>query len=98
MESSLWTAVRPQHLACREWGEFGAVYDTVNGSTHVLNALALEILLMLSSRAASAEALAREMAADMPPELGGDEITRRIVQQLELMRELGLVQPSGGPA
>lgn len=93
MLASRWTAIRPHDLVVREWDEYGAVYDLLSGSTHVLNVLGLEILNLLSGRAAGIRELAQEFADAMPIDLDHEAFARQIEQQLQLLQELQLVQP-----
>ncbi|MFN3303613.1 MAG: HPr-rel-A system PqqD family peptide chaperone [Roseateles sp.] len=87
-----WTAVRPHELVWREWDGHAAIYDLGSGDTHVINALALEILTLLLPRAWSVQALVHELSDAMPEGLDQDEMARQIEQQLQLLAELGLVR------
>lgn len=91
MEATHWVAVRPHDLVWREWGEYGAVYDVLSGSTHVLHALALELLALVSVSRLNMEQLLAEFADAMPPQLDAGEVVRQVGQQLQLLQELGLV-------
>lgn len=92
MPALSWVAVRPEDLVWREWDEYGAIYDVAEGSTHVLSVFALEILALASKRPISLTDLVAEFAEALPPELSGEGMSWHLQQQLQILRELGLIR------
>ncbi len=94
MVSDHWVVNNPEGLLWRDWGEFGVVYDETSGSTHLLDALALEMLSLLVQRPLSEADLQAELRDAMPPELGAPEVIGLISAQLQRLQVLGLAYPA----
>jgi PqqD family protein of HPr-rel-A system len=91
MPSPDWILTRPQHLLWRDWGDHGAVYDAASGDTHLLSALAIELLSLLRAAPRSEAELVSDLAPDMP-DAGHDGVQTLIREQLLGLQALGLVQ------
>ena len=75
-------------LRCKDWeGDAAVVYDIASGDTHVVDALAMELLRMLAQDAqASAESFLSELRA-----IYGGEVPARVERSLGQLQELGLM-------
>jgi len=73
----------PECIAWREWDDDLVVYNDATGSTHHLDPLGAEVLLVLlhSPQGIDAVALAREVTARVDSDMG-DELPRAIARTL----------------
>lgn len=87
-----WSCAGPERFLVRSWsGEEGVVYDTLSGDTHLLEPLALELLLRLESGVArSARALLDDLA-DVVVDDGSEPALVAVERSLESMHRAGLV-------
>lgn len=92
MASQAWALSRPQDLLLRDWDDCGAVYDAASGDTHLVNALAIELLVLLHQKPCSEAELVGSLIDDMPDDtaMGAAE---QIAVQLQWLQRLGLVHP-----
>jgi PqqD family protein of HPr-rel-A system len=97
MHSLVWTLSRPQDLLLRDWDDCGAVYDAASGDTHLLSALAIELLVLLRQKPCSEADLVGSLIDDMPDETAVTA-SEQIAMQLLWLQRLGLVQPIATPS
>ncbi|MEX2650766.1 MAG: HPr-rel-A system PqqD family peptide chaperone [Alphaproteobacteria bacterium] len=75
----------------RRWDGNAAIFDDATGDTHILDALAGEVLGRVNNGIVSAESLSRDLAADL--DLPADETFRATVRRtLERFAALGFVE------
>ena len=88
----LWRLSSPSKLLLRSWDddEFGLVYDSVAGNTHLVEVLALDIFEVLGSTAISAAAIADKLAEHFSAE-DREEIPAFVTSTLLQLRDIGLV-------
>lgn len=89
--SNRWQLIRAQALRSREWGDTGVIYDAVSGSTHLIDALGLELLDLLRARPWTAAELAAELRNAMPDDIDPAELPLALDAKLELLARLDLV-------
>lgn len=82
-----WYACLEHRFRFKEWGEEGTVvYDIASGDTHVLDALAMELLRMLTQEAdRGPQSLRDELCA-----IYGGEVPPSVQRSLARLEELGL--------
>lgn len=93
--SGCWTIAAGGALPCRSWdGEF-VVYNPISGNTHILDLVSGEILTALFPGPCSTAALATHLAGflDIPDD---DGVSLTVARVLDVLDELGLVQPATG--
>jgi len=91
MQEPLWTVHRPGDICWRDWDGLGAVYDDGSGDTHLVDALAIEFLELLSRQPLSVAQLLEQLADAIPVEMDADTATALFDRQLRGLRDLGLV-------
>lgn len=87
-----WSVARPGDLLARDWGELGAIYDAGSGRTHLLNALAIELIDMLTGAPRTEEDLLAHVQALLPDELPAEEARAMLTAQLHALEQLDLLQ------
>lgn len=92
MPSPVWALSRPHDLLLRDWDDCGAAYDAASGDTHLLSALAIELLVLLRERPCSEAELVGSLMEDMPDDTAA-AAAERIAVQMRWLERLGLVQP-----
>ena len=87
--SMLFGPARPDLI--RVWNDRAVAFNALSGETHVLGGLATATLLALFDRPSTTRALARRLAADLPPGPveGWDHGVEATLRELE---QLGLVE------
>jgi len=96
MADPAWALSRPEDLLMRDWDDCGAVYDAASGDTHLVNALAIELLVLLRQKPSSEAELVRSLIDDMPDDTA-TAAAEQIASQLLWLQRLGLVQPIATP-
>ncbi|PZP30177.1 MAG: hypothetical protein DI603_15575 [Roseateles depolymerans] len=92
MTKPLWTVARPADLCWRDWDELGAIYDDGSGSTHLADALSIELLALLAQRPHSVTALVETLADALPENMGADIAAAFFERQLQALQDLALVR------
>lgn len=92
MTQTRWIVARPSDLVWRDWGELGAVYDDGSGSTHLIDALSVELLSLLAAQARSVPQLVELLADALPENMGPDIAAAFFERQLQSLRDLALVE------
>jgi len=87
----MWRLVPGQSLNCREWDGEAVLYNDVAGSTHLLEAAALDVLDALRAGPFDAATLAARLAAQLDAE--GGELVSLIEEMLVALARLDLVEP-----
>lgn len=85
-----WQLRRAGALRVREWDDAGVIYDAANGNTHLIDALGLELIDLLRSRAWSLE----ELVAELREAIAQDDehaAAERLSAKLEQLARLDLV-------
>lgn len=90
MAAPAWALTRPQDLLLRDWDDCGAVYDAASGDTHLVNALAIELLVLLRQKPCSEAELVGSLIDDMPDDTA-TAAAEQIAVQLQWLQRLGLV-------
>jgi PqqD family protein of HPr-rel-A system len=93
---SLWRRTPGGALSWRRWGDEAVVYDPNTGDTHLLDALAAEILGRLEAGATGADELAVALARDLDLAHRAD-ITESVTQAFDRFAALGLIEPAATP-
>jgi len=87
----VWRVAPSAEFRWRHWDDESVLYDPRSGQTHLLTALAADVLLALEEAAGDAPELAamvaRQRQLDPAPELTGD--IAALLQQLD---DLGLIE------
>jgi len=92
MREALWAISRPDDICWRDWDGLGAVYNDCSGDTHVVDALAIELLELLIGSPLSIAGLVVQLA-DATPELMDAVTTVAFFErQLRSLQALGLVE------
>ncbi len=92
MQETLWTLHRSADISWRDWEGLGAVYNDDSGDTHLVDALAIEFLELLSQRPLSVAQLLSQLADAIPDEMDVATATALFDRQLKSLQELGLVE------
>ncbi len=89
-----WQLIRADALHVREWEDAGVIYDTASGSTHLIDALGLELLDLLHQRSWTVPELVAELRDALPeaPDAGAAQLT--LTAKLEQLARLDLVAPA----
>jgi PqqD family protein of HPr-rel-A system len=95
MLAPVWALSRPHQLLWRDWGDSGAAYDAGSGDTHLISALAIELLELLSTAPRTEAALGLELV-DALGDAESEAVASLIGEQLTSLHGLGLVQPTPG--
>ncbi|MDY0747261.1 HPr-rel-A system PqqD family peptide chaperone [Paucibacter sp. R3-3] len=86
-------------MAWRDWDDgLSAVYDDASGDTHVLDALAMELLELLMRQALSIPELAVELADAVPDDMDQATVHSFLERQLQSLLGLGLIEQLVAPA
>lgn len=87
-----WSPVAVNALLIKSWpdDDLAVAYNRVNGDTHVLEPLALELISSCTERPQTVAMLTADLAADLAP-MSHEEIAQRVSQTLEQLGELGLL-------
>ena len=82
-------------IALRYWDGDYVVYNSLTGSTHVLDIVTGEVLKAIRAGSGQASELCRRVAdfLEVPNDAGVAENVRKILAQLD---ELGLIEPVNG--
>ncbi|MGM9481720.1 HPr-rel-A system PqqD family peptide chaperone [Roseateles sp. NT4] len=86
-----WQLIRADALRVREWDDAGVIYDAFSGSTHLVDALGLELLDLLRQQAWSLDALVTELRDALPDDLDAEAAARLLRAKLEQLARLDLV-------
>lgn len=86
-----WRLIRADALHVREWDDAGVIYDAVSGSTHLIDALGLELLDLLRQRPWTLAELAAELQDALPADPDAGETQVRLNAKLEQLARLDLV-------
>ncbi|HEY0956999.1 MAG TPA: HPr-rel-A system PqqD family peptide chaperone [Roseateles sp.] len=99
MPEILWMVGRPADISWRDWDDsLSAVYDDGSGDTHVLDALAVELLELLLRQSLSIRQLIEILADALPDDMDADVAHTFLERQLQSLRDLGLVEQVAAPA
>lgn len=98
MQEPLWTVHRPADICWRDWDGLGAVYNDGSGDTHLVDALAIELLELLSRQPLSVTQLLTQLADAIPEQMDIETAYAFLDRQLRSLRDLGLVDHLGTPA
>ena len=98
MQEPLWTVHRAGDVCWRDWDGLGAVYDDGSGDTHLVDALAIECLELLSQQPLSATQLLEQLADAIPEQMDAETASALFNRQLRSLRDLGLVEQIAAPA
>lgn len=98
IQEAHWRIARPADISWRDWDGLGAVYDDGSGDTHLMDALAIELLELLRDRALSMGQIL-ELLADAIPELMDAETAAALFDRhLQSLAALSLVERADTPA
>lgn len=92
MREPLWSVHRPADLAWRDWDGLGAVYDDGSGDTHLVDALVIEFLELLTQRPRSVRQLVELLGDALPESMDQATAFAFFERQLRSMRDMGLVE------
>ncbi len=90
LQQKTWHSPCYHHFRMREWEDESFLFSPATGDTHVLNALSIEILKLLSQRRLSADELANELPeafGSIEPSLKRDHLN----EYLEQFEAIGLI-------
>lgn len=98
LQEARWKIARPADVSWRDWDGLGAVYDDGSGDTHLMDALAIELLELLGDRTLSIGQLL-DLLADAIPELMDAETAAALFDRhLQSLAALSLVERADAPA
>lgn len=98
IQEARWKITRPADVSWRDWDGLGAVYDDGSGDTHLMDALAIELLELLGNRVLSIGQLL-DLLADATPELMDAETAAALFDRhLQSLAALNLVERADAPA
>ena len=97
MQESLWIVQRSADISWRDWDGLGAVYDDGSGDTHLVDALAIEFLELLSHQPLSVAQLLEQLADAIPEAMDVETASALFDRQLRSLKDLGLVQQIAAP-
>jgi len=98
LQEARWKIARPADVSWRDWDGLGAVYDDGSGDTHLMDALAIELLELLGDRILSVGQLL-DLLADAIPELMDAETAAALFDRhLQSLAALSLVERADAPA
>lgn len=83
-----WQLLRPAALRVREWDDAGVIYDAASGNTHLLDALALELVDLLRLHSWDLDSLVTELSDALPCEAA--EARPLLSAKLDQLVRLGL--------
>jgi len=98
MQEPLWVLHQSADICWRDWDGLGAVYNDDSGDTHLVDALSIEFLELLSQRTFSVPQLITQLADAIPDEMDATTATAFFDRQLRSLQELGLVERIAAPA
>jgi len=93
LQQKTWSSPCFDQFRVREWEDESFLFNPVTGDTHVLNALSIEILKLLSQRRLSADALVNEL----PDAFGSIEFSLKrdqLIEYLQQFEAMGLIVSS----
>ncbi len=96
-EETIWRAASRAPLSWRQWGDEAVVFHPDSGDTHLLDALAAEILRRLESAPASRAALLEHLSRRPRPPVAND-LEEAVTSVLQVFEEVGLIEPVHDPA
>ena len=92
MQEPLWIVHRSADICWRDWDGLGAVYDDGSGDTHLVDALSIEFLELLSRQPLSVAQLVEQLADAIPELMDTETAFALFDRQLRSLRDLGLVE------
>jgi PqqD family protein of HPr-rel-A system len=92
MDQFQWTLSRPADIGWRDWDGLGAVYDDGSGDTHLVDALAVEILELLARDALSIVQLVEQLADAIPDLMDRDTAAAMLERHLWSLKDFGLLE------
>ncbi len=93
LQQKTWHSPCYHQFRMREWEDESFLFNPATGDTHVLNALSIEILKLLSQCRLSADALAKEL----PVAFGSIEFLLKrdqLIEYLQRFEAMGLIVSS----
>jgi PqqD family protein of HPr-rel-A system len=97
MQEPLWTVHRSADICWRDWDGLGAVYDDGSGDTHLVDALSIEFLELLSRQPLSVTQLLEQLADAIPDLMDVETASAFFDRQLRSLRDKGLVEQVPAP-
>lgn len=97
MTETQWFVSRPLDLQWRDWDGLGAVYDDGTGDTHLIDALAVELLSLLAQQPRSVRQLVDDLADALPDDMGHEIAAAFFERQLLALQNLALIEPMSSP-
>jgi PqqD family protein of HPr-rel-A system len=98
MQEILWALHRSADISWRDWEGLGAVYNDDSGDTHLVDALAIELLELLKQQRRSVPQLVDQLADALPDEMDAATAAAFFERQLRSLQQLGLVECISTPA
>lgn len=92
MQEPLWRIGRPADIGWRDWDGLGAVYDDGTGDTHLVDALAIEMLELLARQPLSVARMADQLADAFPASMDRDTACALLDRHLHSLMDFGLLE------
>ncbi len=89
---------RPADIVWRDWDGLGAVYDDGSGDTHLVDALAIEFLELLSRQSLSVGQIVEKLTDAIPDLMDTPTAFALFERQLRSLRDIGLVEQTPASA
>lgn len=88
-----WTLHRRSSLALRTWAGETVVYDSLPGSTHLLDPVSSAVVGFLRAQDGSASDIARAMSNEFEAD-AEEDVLGAVQAALAKLRDAGLIQPT----
>lgn len=92
MQEPLWRLGRPADISWRDWDGLGAVHDDGSGNTHLVDALSIELLELLTQQPMSVRQLVNVLGDALPESMDEPTALAFFERQLESMQDLRLLE------
>lgn len=86
-----WRLIEPKQLQWADWGEDTVVFNGLSADTHLLNSMALDVLLVLSKGALPVDRLVEKLSCQWG--LPSKQVTESIRGLIHNLDCLGLIEP-----
>lgn len=87
-----WTVSIKTNFSIQTWGENSVVYNAMSGQTHLLNALAGEVLQLIQESPSTVSALISKLCRSYEVE-DKDDLQKQIQKLISEFEILGLIEP-----
>jgi PqqD family protein of HPr-rel-A system len=91
-----WRVSTPAPLPMRNWDGDYVVYNPLSGNTHILDIVTGEVLKMIATGPARAQAICSRVANFLELPADDGNVSQHVGDILHVLDDLGLIEPANG--